>query len=417
MAARPVVLAVGGAVLRSRAELAAAVDEVYRHLRGGRRVRVHAPPGEATAALAASLEAHGVPARLLPDGDTAADPVVIVQDPSTRGPASPAWRPARPLRVVLLGLGTVGRGVHERLAAAPDRFELVRAVVRRPAHHAERGIPRGLLSSDPWDAVAADADLVVEALGGAAPAGDVLLAALLAGRQVVSANKAALAARWAELEPFTRGEHPTLRLGAAVGGAVPVLEHLARARRGPGVTALRGVLNGTCNFVLGRIEAGRSYADALAEAQRLGFAEPDPSSDVSGEDAAHKVRLCAAVGLGALPVALEVRGIARLEPAAIARARAEGRTTKLVAEVRASRSGPVARVAPERLAAGDFLAGARDEENRVELTLRDGRVLRLAGKGAGRWPTTAAVMGDVLEVERELRAEGAPARTEVPSAA
>ncbi|MFT3915811.1 MAG: homoserine dehydrogenase [Anaeromyxobacteraceae bacterium] len=319
----------------------------------------------------------------------------------------------RPLRVVLLGVGTVGGGVVRRLLARPDRFELAAAVVRHPARHAADGVPARLLSTDPWDAVRLDADLVIEALGGTAPAGDVVLAALLAGRHVVSANKAAVAARWAELAPFAAGDRPTLRFGAAVGGEVPVLEHLALARRGPGVARLRGVLNGTCNFVLGRVEAGATYAAALAEAQALGFAEPDPSADVSGADAAHKVTLCSAVGFGALPVALEVRGIARLEPAAIARARAEGRTTKLVAEVVAGRAGPVARVAPERMGPDDFLAGARGEENRVELELSNGEVIRLAGKGAGRWPTTAAVMADVAEVARAL----ARPRRDLPDAA
>src|SRR5690606_23719057 len=121
-----------------------------------------------------------------------------------------AAAPSEPLKVVLLGLGTVGRGVYERLAAAPRHFEVVRIVVRDPSRHAASGVPAALLSQNPWDAVNAHADVVVEALGGESPAAEVLLAALLAGRRVVTANKAALAPHWNAFAPFATGELPAL---------------------------------------------------------------------------------------------------------------------------------------------------------------------------------------------------------------
>ena len=309
--------------------------------------------------------------------------------------------PAAPLRVVLLGLGTVGLGVYERLQACPDRFEVVRAVVRNPSRHAAAGIPATLLSTNPWDAINVEADLVVEALGGEFPAAEVLLAALIAGRRVVTANKAAIAPHWESFAPFTRGEEPPLALSAAVGGAVPALEAIGRERVTRRVTGLRGVLNGTCNYVLDRIAGGASYDEALGEAQALGFAEPDPAADVSGLDAEHKLRLCAQAAFGHGPVTVSTSGIDRLDAVPNG---ASGEVLRLVAEATWIDGVLEARVAPVWLPGDSFLAGARGEENRLELLFEDGATLRLSGKGAGRWPTTAAVMGDVWEHVRAAEA-------------
>jgi homoserine dehydrogenase len=303
-----------------------------------------------------------------------------------------------PLRVVLLGLGTVGRGVYERLLAQPDRFEVVRAVVRDPARHTATGVPASLLSTNPWDAVNEDADVVVEALGGEFPAAELILASLLAGRRVVTANKAAVAAHWDSFAPFALGAAPRLRLSAAAGGAVPVLEAALRASADRRIVSLRGVLNGTCNYVLDRLEAGATYAEALAEAQSLGFAEADPTADVSGLDAARKLRLCALLAGAPFPARLEQRGIDGLagavdnDPAA---------TLRLIAELDLRGTAPAARVAPARLPRDGFLAGARAADNRVEIEFSDGSLLRLAGKGAGRWPTTVSVCADLWDVARD----------------
>ena len=315
-----------------------------------------------------------------------------------------AAAPAAPLKVVLLGLGTVGRGVYERLRAQPERFEIVRSVVRDPAKHVASGIPASLLSSNPWDAINVEADVVVEALGGEFPAAELLLAALMAGRRVVTANKAAVAPHCETFAQYLQGPDPQLRVSAAAGGAVPVLEALAREGVSCRIVALRGVLNGTCNFVLDRMAPGAGYAEALAEAQSLGFAEPDPAADVSGLDAAHKLRLCAQVAFGRAPASVERRGIDRLERSAPG---TPGRTLRLVAAVSTGDGGLQARVAPEWVPEESFLAGARGEENRVEIEFVDGAILRLAGKGAGRWPTTTAVLGDLWEAARSAESQAA----------
>lgn len=306
--------------------------------------------------------------------------------------------PAHPLRVVLLGLGNVGRGVFERLQADPARFEIVRAVVREPLRHAAAGVPSKILSANPWDALNVAADVVVEALGGESPAAGILHAALLRGRRVVTANKLAVVAGWPALRPWAEGQAPRLRFSAAVGGEVPVIETLLDLARRDSVRRLRGVLNGTCNFVLDRIAAGEDYAAALAEAQARGFAEPDPTADVSGLDAECKLRLAAWAAFGRWPEALDRAGIENTQRA---RRASDGAALRLVAELERVGDRLVGRVAPQWCPPKDYLAGARGEENRVEITTVAGERIRLAGRGAGRWPTTASVLGDLDAVWRE----------------
>jgi homoserine dehydrogenase len=314
--------------------------------------------------------------------------------------AAPAAR--RRLRVALLGLGVVGAGVYERLRQRPDLFDVVSIAVRSPARHAQRGVPAELLTTDPWAALAADADVVVEVLGGVAPAAEVLLAALHDGRRVVTANKAALAAHYARFAPFLAGPAPRLRASASVGGAVPVLEALDALQAGgpgaPRLASVRGVVNGTCNYVLDRLADGLDLATAIAEAQAAGYAEPDPTFDVSGHDAAHKLQLIVARATGGLAGAVEVQGLDEHTAAAQRDAVAAGRRLKLVARW----NGEVARVGLESLPADDPLAAARAEENVVEFALADGTVCRVAGRGAGRAPTTTAIVADLLDVLGEF---------------
>jgi homoserine dehydrogenase len=298
---------------------------------------------------------------------------------------------APPLRVILLGSGTVGGGVYARLAAQPDRFCIERIVVRDPDK--PRGeVPRQLLSTDPWDALHHPADLVIECMGGLTPTAAVLLAALKAGRRVVSANKTLIANRWAAFEKYTRGDTPLLRFSAAVGGALPVLElllqHPGRVRR------LRGIINGTCNYILDAMRKGVEFDAAVAAAQAAGFAEADPTRDVSGTDAAEKLRLMVRIAFDTelTESAIAVHGI---------NAQTSGAKVFLLASAHREGNSIHANVAPQELADRDFLAGAREAQNRIEIELDDGNVFRLDGRGAGRWPTTTSVCGDALEVWRE----------------
>jgi homoserine dehydrogenase len=259
-----------------------------------------------------------------------------------------------------------------------------------------------------WHAVNEPADVVIELVGGIDPVRDVVHAALLRGRTVISANKALIATRWDLFERYTRSPGPRLRYSAAVGGALPVLETIARVSRASGIARVRAVINGTCNFVLDQLAAGTPMAGAVALAQQHGFAEADPTADLSGADAAQKLSLIAhaAFGVAADPRDIRCHGIESFTPEAIAALASRKRQVRLVASCFREHGAIRALVEPEELVATDYLAGARREENRVELVTTTGETLRLAGKGAGRWPTALAVMGDVYDwlESRESRA-------------
>ncbi|WP_129775515.1 homoserine dehydrogenase [Peristeroidobacter soli] len=316
----------------------------------------------------------------------------------------------QPLRVVLLGLGTVGLGVYAHLIRRPDLFEVVRVVVRdldkpRRIDEANLEVPKSLLSTDAWAAVTEPADLVIETIGGLEPAGEIVHAALLRGRAVVTANKALIASRWWEkLARFATGKQPRLKFGAAVGGAVPILETVTALARQSGVTQVRAILNGTCNFILDALEQRIDFDTAVARAQAAGFAEADPHDDLVGLDAARKLELIARAAFGeAAHVELNVRGIVGVTASQAALVREAGSSLKLVGNCERSEGQVLGVVKLHELPESDFLAGARAEQNRAEIVAGNGQVVRLSGKGAGRWPTALSILGDVHEYLRGRR--------------
>jgi len=313
----------------------------------------------------------------------------------------------RPLRVTLLGLGAVGRGVYEHLSRHQECFEIVAIAVRRRAFHEAAGVPGRLLL--PLDrALEVQSDVVIEAIGGVHEAGEALAQALCAGRHVVTANKAVIAARGPLLAALAEREGTTLSYSAAVGGVVPVLETL-RGLREP-VRSIEGVLNGTSNFVLDRLAGGASLEEAVAEAQSLGYAEADPGDDLSGLDAARKLTLLAreAFGLSLDPEEIErpgARAVGACRPSD------DGRVFRLVASLHADGEGGVAKVALVPVDTTHPLARCRGADNAVAITLKSGRTIELSGRGAGRWPTAESVMGDLLQLWRAHAASqgrGAP---------
>ncbi len=332
----------------------------------------------------------------------AAAATVVGPGPTRYAAAPPA---APPLRVALLGLGTVGLGVYRHLAAQPERFEVVGIAVRRPARHQGDGVPMELLSSDPWKLLAAASDLVVEAIGGERPAADLVRAALDRGRDVVTANKAIVAAHGAELLARAEAHGAQLAFSATVGGGVPVVETVERVARRGRILAVEGVLNATTNFVLDRITAGCDLAAAVASAQDNGFAEADPSNDLTGLDAAHKLVIVARAAFGVdLAVAqIDCRGIDDIDPVAVRAVREAGAAVRLVASCRRTPEGIAARVCPLRLPADHPLAQPRDEQNRVLIQPEVGAAVIADGKGAGRWPTAESMMADIMDTYRLRR--------------
>ncbi len=320
--------------------------------------------------------------------------------------AVPASRPRR-LKVALLGLGTVGGGVFKQLQKYPDLFEVVKVLVRDRDKHQGAVSDPALLTDDPADIASSGADLVVELMGGVNQAGDLVEAALLRGSDVVTANKSLVARRWPVLDAALQASGGSLRYSAAVGGGVPVLESLDRARLLEPIKKVEAIVNGTCNFVLGRMDEGDSLDHAVALAQEKGFAEAEPSADVDGLDAAEKLVIMVrhAFGVELTADAIPSQSLSDLSPEAVAEARREGKVYKQVSSCELDDEGLRASVSLVALDEKDYLRGAVEEQNRVRVTMASGAVVTLSGKGAGRWPTAESVMADLFEVWRQ-RANG-----------
>ncbi|HZW06005.1 MAG TPA: homoserine dehydrogenase [Phycisphaerales bacterium] len=318
--------------------------------------------------------------------------------------ADPAVKP--PLRVGLIGLGTVGRGVADRLALTPSVAQVEAVAVREPSRHLASA-PAGVQVSG--DAVAlaarADIDVLVDCCSDSAVSLAATRAALARGARVVTASKVLAGPHGAELASQAARCCAGIRWGAAVGGGVPVLEFAAAlAAAGERVASVRGVVNGTCNFVLDRLAEGVSPGDAVRRAQQRGLAEPDPAADLSGLDSARKLIVLAreVFGVDLRLDDVDCIGIEGLTPDVVQHAAEDGRAVRLVALLERRGERLAASVRPTELPLSDPLATARNEENVFMLTV-DGRAapVVLRGLGAGRWPTTEAVVGDVLQIARE----------------
>ena len=311
-------------------------------------------------------------------------------------PDAPSDRPRRPVRLGLLGAGTVGGGLVELAASRPE-LTVSRALVRdldkpRPVPHPER-----VLTTDP-DEVLDASDVLVEVMGGVTQAGDLMLRGLERGMRVVTANKAVLAERWDEFRPHAAAG--MLYFEAAVMAGTPVVGPLTGALRGSRPLELHAILNGTCNYILGQLEQGVAYDVALAEAQRLGYAEADPTLDVEGFDAAHKLTV-----LGRLAFDPDLRwddvrgathGISHLTPAIVREAMEDGGRVRLVGSLVADGGAWRATVRPVYLPSDHLLAG--DASSRNGLVFRGDAVgeVFIAGAGAGGMPTASAVLADAL---------------------
>jgi homoserine dehydrogenase len=297
-------------------------------------------------------------------------------------------------------LGTVGYGIYQELVSRPESFEVVGIGVRN-LDRPEQKVPQHLLSTDVWKVVNRDCDILIEALGGIQPAADCIRAALVAGKHVVTANKAALA-HHPELHEIARQSGIDLLCSAAVGGAVPVLETLQRIAREHEIQTVEGVLNGTTNFILNELARGIPFDQAVAQAQASGLAEADPSADLDGSDVACKLVLIARAAFGVdLPFASVHRvGISEVDPRHVFDLSKSGSAVRLVGSLLRDVDGITAEVKPVVLEAGQPLANTNGEENCVVVKTANGETHILHGKGAGRWPTTEAVFADLSSLVR-----------------
>jgi homoserine dehydrogenase len=322
-------------------------------------------------------------------------------------------RGPRVIRVALAGCGVVGGELVRLIAHGQDeirhrhglRLELASVLVKHPSRPRPDELDRQRLTTDADAFLASGADVWVEAIGGIDPALRIARTVLGAGKRLVTANKALLAAHGPELAALARRSGGRLDFESAVGGGIPVIRSLRDSLGLTGIRSVRGVLNGTTNYILTRLGDGWRYADALADAQARGFAEANPARDLSGEDAADKLRILAWLAFGLSPDAVRVRrrGIDPEPERLAADAALLGGVPRLVAEVVETAEGIVASVEPVIVPAGSELGRTRDEENAVVIDSRwNGRV-RLSGPGAGGAPTASALLGDVLRPASRTR--------------
>lgn len=303
------------------------------------------------------------------------------------------------LRIALLGCGTVGAGVMTYVLQRPDLFVLNRVFVRSP----DRRDNPALYTDDLKVAMAGDVDILVETMGGANEFADTLCDALRSGIHVVTANKAVVAAHYDALHACAEKGGAKLLYSGAVGGGAPVLEAVGRLAEDPGIVALEGVVNGTVNFLLARLANGWTFEAAMAKAQELGFAEADPSSDVEGHDAAYKLSLLVrdAMGIALTADQIKKQSLSTVRAEDILAALARGEVLKQVSRARLVAPGKVeASVRIESLPRSHPLAKVNNTENSVLITAADGQVHEVHGHGAGRWPTAASVMADVMDLQR-----------------
>jgi homoserine dehydrogenase len=298
-----------------------------------------------------------------------------------------------PFKVGLLGHGTVGAAFAELLgerAAEIERFN-----GRRPVITGVLTRTRGSFAE-----VLGGADLLVELMGGTEPAREYLLAAMRAGKDVVSANKQLLSQHGEELFAVAREHGVRLRFEAAVAGAVPVVRLLEESLAATPIERIHGIVNGTTNFILSEMARGSDYAQALAEAQRLGYAEADPSDDVSGRDAAAKMAILARLAFGA-PVRLEdvrYEGIEQLRGDDLEYARELGLGLKLIGTAERREGGISVRVHPAFLYSGHPLSSVSGPFNAVTVESEAVTEITMSGPGAGGPQTASAVLGDVVSV-------------------
>lgn len=333
------------------------------------------------------------------------------------------------LNVGLLGLGVVGGGVAAALleqstaisAKAGRPLHLKKALVRDAAKPRDATIPARLITANPEDILAdPDIGLVVEVIGGVHPAAQYLKDALTAGKHVVTANKEVMAKHGPELLALARRQGVNLLFEASVGGGIPILGCLMDELLANQFRSIRSIINGTTNYILTRMANDHTgFRQALAEAQERGYAEADPTNDVEGIDAVYKLSILAALAFHHRvdPEDIYRQGIARLEPQDFRYASELGYAIKSLAIATLENGNLQARVYPALLPVDNMLAKVDGVYNAVEVEgSLCGRVL-FHGQGAGRGPTTSAVVGDIIEVARRLDDAPPPAAGDNSNAA
>lgn len=321
--------------------------------------------------------------------------------------------------MALLGFGTVGQAVTRILCSGElPEVRLTHIFNRNVAAKRADWVPPSVIWTESLDDILdADVDIVVEVAGGLHPAYEWVKGALLAGKSVVTANKQLIAHHGTELLDLARSKGCEVRFEASVAGGIPILRALQEGLAGDRLVEVRGILNGTCAYILSRMQTERiSFADALAEAQAAGYAEADPSEDVDGADAAAKLAIIAAVGLRR-PVRvgdIATRSIRPIEAVDFEYARELGCTIRQIARAAAEDTGKVfAAVRPALVPLSSLFGRVEGSQNLITVRGVFGGETSFLGSGAGGSPTAVAVVSDVLSISRSRRRGGEEAQAVV----
>ena len=310
------------------------------------------------------------------------------------------------MKIALLGYGTVGRGVDQIIRDRVGSVEVAR-ILELPDRLSD---PR--MTSDYSEIVSdPDIDLVVECMGGVEPAHTFIMRALASGKHVVTSNKAVVAAHFAEFAEAALYNRVSLFIEASVGGGIPWIAGIEKARRIDEISSFKGIMNGTTNYMLTRMaDNGLSYEDALHEAQQKGFAEADPTADVGGFDAAAKIAILASIAFNSRVTLDDVftDGITNISPVDIEAARDMGYVIKLLAIAHRREDGVDVRVHPTMIPTNHQLATVNGVFNAIYVVGDFVGETMFFGEGAGAGAAASAVMGDVLEVARHIQQGVAP---------
>jgi homoserine dehydrogenase len=344
-----------------------------------------------------------------------------LSDVNVSSPAHPLSAPAtgesqgiKPLRIGIFGFGTVGSSVARILAESkPEGLELTHVFNRGVARKRVDWTGRGVEWTEDYEAVLrSDVDVVVELVGGLDPAGTWVRRALESGKSVVTANKKLIAFHGVELEKLAAAKGGHLKYGAAVAGGIPVIPGLEQGLAGDRIERLEGILNGTCNFILSKMEEGAEFAAVLAEAQAKGYAEADPTEDVGGFDARAKLAILMRLALRVevYPEEIVPRSITAISAVDFSYAQYLGYTIRQVSRAQKSDGTVAATVGPMLVDQKSPLAWSRGTENMVIASGHYGGNVVFSGHGAGGHPTAVAVVSDLLALAHRSR------RVEIPSA-
>jgi len=318
----------------------------------------------------------------------------------------------KPLRIAVAGLGTVGGGVASVLLTrgkeleerAGRTLELVGVSARDKSKNRAANVSKIAWENDARALVKSDADVIVELIGGEEGiAYDLVKSALVAKKHVVTANKALLAYHGAELAALAEENNVALKFEAAAAGGIPIVKALRESLIAYGIDSVRGILNGTCNYILTQMEAtGQSFGDVLKDAQKLGYAEADPTLDVGGGDTAHKLAVLSALAFGVTPnlKSMKIEGIEHITPDDIRFAREFGYRIKLLGLARKRGDHIDQRVQPAMVKLATPLADVEGPFNAVVANAGEAGPFFFEGRGAGEAPTAGAVIADLVDIAR-----------------